>query len=221
MDASLSGGCACSGGIATASSGGLFITFEGGEGSGKTTQARLLARRLRRRGVDVLLTHEPGGTPLGERARRILKGAIPASPLAELLLFAAARAQLVAGVLRPALEAGTWVVCDRYTDSTAAYQGYGRGLDMEAIRAVNALATGGLRPSLTFLLDVPVEAGLRRKGASDDRFEGEGLAFHRRVRSGYLELARREPGRVVVVDGREAASVTARRIWARVEPLLG
>lgn len=170
--------------------------------------------------MHVLLTHEPGGTPLGERARRILKATVPASPLAELLLFAAARAQLVEAVLRPALSAGAWVVCDRYTDSTIAYQGHGRGLDMETVRSVNALATGGLQPSLTFLLDLPVEAGLRRKGATDDRFEGEGLAFHRRVRAGYLKLARREPGRIVVVDGRDAPSVIAHRIWARVEPLL-
>jgi len=170
--------------------------------------------------VDVLLTHEPGGTPLGERARRILKATVPAAPLAELLLFAAARAQLVDVVLRPALNAGTWVLCDRYTDSTIAYQGHGRGLDMKTIRTVNALATGGLQPSLTFLLDLPAEAGLSRKGASGDRFEGEGLAFHRRVRAGYLKLARRETGRIVVVDGRDAPSVIARRIWARVEPLL-
>lgn len=112
------------------------------------------------------------------------------------------------------------MVCDRYADSTIAYQGYGRGLDLETLRRVNALATGGLRPALTFLLDVPVDEGLRRKGASDDRFEEEGLAFHRRVRTGYLRLAREEPRRILVVDGRRPAREIARRIWARVAPLL-
>lgn len=199
---------------------GIFITFEGGEGSGKSRQTRLLTRRLRRRGTPVVLTHEPGGEPLAARLRRLLKGDIALTPEAELLLFAASRAQLTARVIRPALEAGQMVVCDRYADSTLAYQGYGRGLDMEAIRAANRIAMGGLTPHLTVLLDVPAEVGLARKHADDDRFIREPLPFHQRVRQGYLELARSQPGRWLVVDATLAEKEVAGAIWRRVAPLL-
>lgn len=199
---------------------GIFITFEGGEGSGKSTQARALARRLRRRGISLLLTHEPGGEPLAARLRRLLKGNSALAPEAELLLFAASRAQLTARVIRPALRAGQWVVCDRYADSTLAYQGYGRGLDMEAIRAANRMATGGITPHLTVLLDVPAQVGLARKHADNDRFVREPLAFHRRVRQGYRRLARAEPERWLVVNATLPQKEIARIIWQRVARLL-
>ena len=199
---------------------GIFITFEGGEGSGKSTQARALARRLRRRGIPLLLTHEPGGEPLAARLRRLLKGNSALAPEAELLLFAASRAQLTARVIRPALRAGQWVVCDRYADSTLAYQGYGRSLDMEAIRAANRMATGGLTPHLTVLLDVPAQVGLARKHADNDRFVREPLAFHQRVRQGYRRLARAEPERWLVVNATLPQKEIARIIWQRVARLL-
>lgn len=199
---------------------GIFITFEGGEGSGKSRQSRVLARRLRRRGTAVVLTHEPGGEPLAARLRRLLKGDTPLTSEAELLLFAASRAQLTTRVIRPALEAGQVVVCDRYADSTLAYQGYGRGLDMKSIRAANRMATGGLTPHLTVLLDVPAEVGLARKHADNDRFIREPLPFHHRVRQGYLELARSEPRRWLVVDATLPEKEVAGAIWRRVAPLL-
>lgn len=181
---------------------GIFITFEGTEGCGKSTQALLLADYLRGLGWEVLLTREPGGTGLGERLRGVLLGSPEAlAPVTELLLFAADRAQHVEEVIRPALEAGKAVVCDRYSDSTFAYQHFGRGLPLEAVEAVCRVATGGVVPDLTFVLDVPVEEGLARARGRGlfDRFEDAELAFHERVREGYLELARREPGRVRVV----------------------
>ncbi len=188
---------------------GFFITFEGPEGSGKSTQARLLAEWLRDRGVDVLLTREPGGTPVGDRIRSILLDPRldHLSPEAEVLLFSASRAQHVRTLIRPALEAGRVVICDRYADSTYAYQGYGRGLPLEDLQAITRFATGGLKPDLTLLIDVPVEIGLRRKrggSGKDDwnRMEQERLAYHRRVREGYLKLAEQEPQRWVVLDGR-------------------
>lgn len=199
----------------------LFIAFEGGEASGKTTQARLLRDRLRRRGYGVVLLREPGSTALGEGLRRWLKSGRVSSPWAEALLFAAARAEMVALRARPALEAGRFVLCDRYADSTLAYQGYGRGLDLEALRRINRLATGGLAPHLTVLLDLPVEEWARRRRPSpEDRFDREGLEFHRRVRQGYLELARQEPRRWLVVDARLPARQIARLVWERVEGLL-
>ncbi len=199
---------------------GIFITFEGGEGSGKSRQSRLLARRLRLRGTPVVLTHEPGGEPLAARLRRLLKGNTALTPEAELLLFAASRAQLTTRVIRPALEAGQVVVCDRYADSTLAYQGYGRGLDMKSIRAANRMATGGLIPRLTILLDVPAEVGLARKHADNDRFIREPLPFHQRVRQGYLELARSKPRRWLVVDATLLEKQVAATIWRRVAPLV-
>lgn len=197
----------------------LFITFEGGEGCGKSTQARALYRRLSKSGMPVLLTHEPGGTPFGERARRHLKQAnkSPISPLAELFLVAASRAQLVEEVVRPSLDRDITVICDRYTDSTLAYQGYGRGIDLGIIRRVNTIVTGGLSPDWIVLLDVPVDVGLvRKKGAGRDRFESEELTFHERVRQGYLAMARADPGRWLVLDGTFPPKEIKDRIWERV-----
>jgi dTMP kinase len=202
----------------------LFIVFEGGEGCGKSTQTRALYRRLSREGFRAVLTREPGGTKLGERVRRHLKqtGETRISPLAELFLIATARAQLVSEVIRPELEEGQTVICDRFTPSTLAYQGYGRGLDTDAIRHVNDIATDGMSPDLIVLLDVPVEEGLGRKnGKEKDRFESESLAFHTRVRRGYLDMAKADPKRWLVVDGRLPRKVIESTIWARVSVLIG
>ena len=201
----------------------LFITFEGGEGCGKSTQARALYRRLSKSGISVLLTREPGGTPLGEQTRRQLKqtGKSPISPLAELFLVAASRAQLVEEVIRPSLNRNITVICDRYADSTLAYQGYGRGVDFSVIRTVNTIVTGGLSPDLVILLDTPVEVGLARKRtARSDRFESEGIAFHRRVQQGYRTMSSADPGHWLVVDGTLPARKIQGRIWARVSRIL-
>lgn len=187
---------------------GLFITLEGPEGAGKTVLAKRLVAELERRGRVVVSTREPGGTRLGERLRAILleHGADASSagvdPRADALLFNAARAQLVAEVIRPALGRGEVVVCARFADSTLAYQGYGAGLPISELRAIAAAATGGLAPDLTILLDVPPEIGLGRKsGASRNRFESSfDLAFHQRVRAGFLALAQGEPERFRVID---------------------
>jgi len=201
----------------------LFITFEGGEGCGKSTQARRLYRRLLKSGIPVLLTHEPGVTALGRKITRLLKWSedIDISPIAELLLFNASRAQLVREVIRPSLEKGTIVICDRYADSTTAYQGYGRGLDLAAVTAINWIATTGLTPDLTILLDIPVKAGLARKqGKRQDRFQMENINFHRRVRDGYLKLAAAEPERWLVVDATQSRETIASIIWQRLSKLL-
>ena len=192
-----------------------FITFEGVEGCGKSTQLRLLDERLRSAGRDVRATREPGGTPLGERLRALLlDGArAPLDPIAEWLLFEADRRQHIAEVIRPALEAGAWLLCDRFSDSTEAYQSAGRGVDSEFIDAVDARVRDGLRPDLTLLYDLDAAEGLartRRRDARTDRFESEELAFHERVRSRFLEIARREPHRVVIVPAQgDAAAVFA------------
>jgi dTMP kinase len=201
----------------------LFITFEGGEGSGKTVQARALYRRLSRLSIPVLLVHEPGGTPLGRRLRYLLKRQQNAdiSPLSELLMFNASRAQLVDGVIRPGLEKGKVVICDRYADSTTAYQSYGRGLDLKTVDIINRIATRGLKPDLTVLLDIAVEGGLARKRTKErDRFEQEDVAFHRKVREGYLKLAAGEPERWLVVDGALSKTEIGNVIWQRVRQLL-
>ena len=199
----------------------LFITFEGGEGCGKTTQARVLLRKLSRLGYPVLLSKEPGGTRLGqELARRLKNAEADFDPISELFLFAAARAHFISQVIRPALEKGEIVISDRFADSTAAYQGYGRGLDLSFVNAINHAATGGLRPNLIVLLDIEVEAGLGRKGSKKDRFEQEEIAFHRRVREGYLKLATAEPGRWLVVDASKPKGEITRIIWERVKQLL-
>jgi dTMP kinase len=194
----------------------LFVTFEGPEGCGKSTQIRLLTAHLREQGFDILHTREPGSTPIGERVRAILLD--PAhtemQPATEFLLFSAARAQHVVQVIRPHLARGGVVLCDRYADSSLAYQGYGHQLDLEELRVITQFATGGLVPDLTFCLDVPVEVGLRRKtGGSGDawnRMEQKEIAYHERVRRGYLTMAAEDPSRWVVVDAtRKVDSVQA------------
>ncbi|MCP9439355.1 MAG: dTMP kinase [Nitrospira sp.] len=200
---------------------GLFITLEGGEGSGKTTQALHLCRSLTAKGYDVLHTREPGGTTVAEQLRRILLDD-PSEPLAaetEALLILAARRQHVDHVIRPALKRGAIVVCDRFSDSTFAYQGYGRGLDLKALRRMNDWATGQLSPHLTILFDLPVARGLqRRRGTSSirNRLDRETRAFHARVHAGFHALAKREPRRIVVVDARPSPDIVA----AQVETLV-
>jgi len=201
----------------------LFITFEGGEGSGKSVQSRALYRRLSRLAIPAVLTREPGGTSIGRRVARWLKWAqdINISPVTELILFNVSRAQLVIEVIQPDLESGKVVICDRYADSTTAYQSYGRGLDLAMVNAVNNAATRGLTPALTVLLDMPVEAGLaRKKDKKRDRFEQEDMAFHRRVREGYLKLAASEPKRWLVLDATQSKRKIAELIWQKVSQLL-
>ena len=191
-----------------------FVTFEGIEGCGKSTQVRLAGDYLKKHGVPFITTEEPGGTPLGRRIRALLlrkpaKGAARMLPEAELLLFCAARAQHVRELILPSLREGKVVLCDRFSDATTAYQGFGRGLDRDAIRRIDAFSTDGLTPGLTLLFDLPVETGLKRalariagnKGVpAEDRFEREALEFHRNVREGYLSLARSEPERFRIID---------------------
>jgi len=203
---------------------GRFITLEGPDGSGKTLQAAQLADALRARGHDVVLGREPGGTRLGERIREILMAPAgpPIDPLADALLFSAARAEHVVEVIRPALAAGKVVVCARYADSTLAYQGYGAGESVETLRRMQAMATGGLLPDRTILLDLPAEVGLGRKSPDDHtRFEvGFDLEYHRRVRAGFLELAAAEPARWVIVDAdRDGAAVFDDVLGAALEAL--
>ena len=206
---------------------GLFLSFEGGEGSGKSLQARTLAETLGERGREVVLTREPGGTAAGERIRDILLHAreIPLSPEAQLLLFSSARAQLVRDVIRPALDAGKIVIADRFFDSSVVYQGHGQGVPLEAIREVTRLAVGSLVPDRTFLLDVPVEVGLARSGwraeAKWDRFEADATDLHLRVRDAYLRLAAAEPGRFAVIRADRAEAEVAADIRREVDALLG
>ena len=202
---------------------GKFITLEGPEGAGKSTHLARLAEALRERGIEVLTTREPGGTPLCEAVRGILQfnaaGEAPQTR-AEVLLFLASRAQLVSQVIEPALARGTWVLCDRFCDSTFAYQGYGRGLELAQLRALNAFATGGLMPDLTLLLDIPEAESARRlaerKGPAD-RFEQEQAAFHRRLAEGFREMAAAEPARFRVIDSSGSEAQTAAQILAAVE----
>jgi dTMP kinase len=196
---------------------GWFITIEGPEGAGKTTQAARLETWLRSAGVPVIRTREPGGTRLGEKIRDLLLGGASGAidPLADALLFNAARRQLVGEVIRPAIDGGTTVVCARFADSTLAYQGYGSGLELATLRTLEAVATDGLLPDLTILLDLPVEVGLARKTEAIDqtRFEtGFDVAFHRRVRAGFLDLAAAEPERFAVVD----ATAPEAAVWADI-----
>jgi thymidylate kinase (EC 2.7.4.9) len=201
---------------------GLFITFEGGEGCGKSTQARTLYKGLSQLAILTLLTHEPGGTVLGDAIRKWLKRRQenPMSPEVELLLFAASRAQLVSEVIRPALEEGKVVICDRFAHSTLVYQGYGRGLDLPTIEMVNNLATQNLMPDIAILLDISPEQGLARKRTPKDRFELEDLSFHHRVREGYLKTAASEPKRWLVIDATLPKREIAGIIWQRVSSLL-
>jgi dTMP kinase len=184
---------------------GAFITFEGGEGAGKSTQLRLLADHLARSGHDVVQTREPGGSPAAEEIRTLLVtgGADRWSPLAETLLFYAARVEHWREVIEPALASGKTVLCDRFTDSTVAYQAYAGGLPRASIEQLHALVLPGVAPDLTLILDMPVEAGLVRAAArngSENRFEAKGAAFHEKLRNGFLDIARREPARCVVID---------------------
>ncbi len=187
---------------------GTFITLEGPEGAGKTTQVKHLTALLSERGIDHLVTRDPGGTPLGKKIRRILlTPGLEVSPRAELLLYQADRAQHVEELILPALNAGKLVICDRYTDSTMAYQGFGRGIDFDLIENLNQIATGGLKPEYTFLFDLDSEEGLsRRHPAGYDRMEREAMDFHHRVRNGYLTLAKKEPERWYILDAAKPLS---------------
>lgn len=188
---------------------GCFVTLEGPEGAGKTTQAKNLSKQLDTLGVPHIITRDPGGTPLGRQIRRILLNPEnPVNPVTELLLYQADRAQHVADVILPALEAGSLVICDRYTDSTIAYQGYGRNLDLHLIDELNAIATNGLKPELTILFDLDSSDGLARlHPGGHDRLEREALEFHLRVRDGYLKLAKNEANRFRILDAGKPMSV--------------
>lgn len=208
---------------------GLFITFEGPEGSGKSTQIQLLAQHLCRQGHQVLCTREPGGTAIGDQIRHVLHDVANTEmdAHAEVLLYSASRAQLVAQIIQPALEQGMTVLCDRYADSTYAYQGYGRGLDLAALRQLTQFATRGLKPDLTIYLDLPVSEGLQRKQRASEAGTGEWnrmdrleLEFHRRVRAGYLEMIRAEPERWLVVDASLSVEETHAAVCARLEAVL-
>jgi dTMP kinase len=201
---------------------GPFITFEGGEGCGKSTQSRLLLKKLEQQKIPAVLTHEPGGTALGNELRKALKRKRGSfiSPQAELFLVAASRAQLVSEVIRPALEEGKVVICDRFTYSTLVYQGYGRGLELSFVETVNNIATGNLKSDLTILLDISPDQGLARKRSLRDRFELEDLSFHRRVREGYLKMVAAESERWLVIDASLPKGKIAGIIWDRVSRLL-
>ncbi|HYY79008.1 MAG TPA: dTMP kinase [Actinomycetes bacterium] len=200
---------------------GRLVAFEGVEGAGKSTQLELLARELAGRGHEVVVTREPGGTPVGERVRELLLDpAADMHPRTEALLFAAARAELVERVIRPALERGAVVLCDRYLDSSLAYQGGARGLGRRAVADVNRWATGGLVPDLVVLLDVDPALGLARRRGDRDRIEAQDVEFHRRVRDAFRELAAAEPGRFAVVDAAGPVQEVAARVRAAACALL-
>ena len=207
----------------------MFITFEGPEGSGKTTHIDLLSEHLEERGYPMLATREPGGTSIGNRIRAILLDSqnMAMLPASEALLFSAARAQIVNQVIRPHLARGHIVICDRYADSTLAYQGYGHGLDLGMLHTITAFATGGLKPDLTVYLDIDVEEGLRRKLAAHEagtaewnRIDRQEAAFHRQVRAGYLKMAAEEPDRWSLIDATQSVEVIQISIRARVEAML-
>jgi dTMP kinase len=201
---------------------GIFITLEGIEGSGKSTQAAKLRDHLVARGLNVVVTREPGGSPIAEKIRKILLD--PSNkkmvPLAELFLYEASRTQHVAEIIAPALEAGKCVICDRFFDASTAYQGSARGIDTGAVERLNLLATGGIKPDLTIVLDLPADAGLKRLGRSLDRLESESIEFHRRVREGYLRIAAGDPERVKVVDASGPIDDISLRIVQLVETWL-
>ncbi len=199
----------------------MFITFEGPDGSGKSTQISRLAERLRAAGYAVLQTREPGGTTIGEQIRHVLHDLdnTAMQPRAELLLYSAARAQLVGEVIRPHLNRGGLVLSDRFYDSTLAYQGYGHGLELDTLRQIQAFATGGLTPDLTLLFDIDAETGLSRRKVGDgewNRLDAYALEFHNRVRDGYLALAEAEPKRWVRLDAAQSVETLAARVWDAV-----
>jgi dTMP kinase len=208
---------------------GRFITFEGGEGSGKSTQVRLLADRLRGRGIDAVMTREPGGSPFAEQVRGLIldPATAPHSALSEALLFYAARSDLLDTVIRPALAAGRWVVCDRFSDSTRVYQGIAGGVEPSVLDRLEDIVVSGTRPDLTLILDLPADVGLARAagrrggnvGAAQqpDAYEKRGLTFHERLRAGYAAIAKAEPQRCVLVDGAGTAEAIAAEIWGHVE----
>ena len=198
-----------------------FIVFEGGDGAGKSTQARALFRQVKRSGYQIILTREPGGTDLGESLRRLLKNRPGTTPLSELFLFQAARSQLVKQVIQPALDQQIHVICDRFTASTIAYQGYGRGLELGEIPQLNLMASSGLSPDLNILLDLSPRSGFDRRRANQrDAFDGAPEDFHERVRTGYLALAAEEPDRWLVLDATKPRRDLALEIWQKVRPLL-
>jgi dTMP kinase len=204
----------------------MFVTLEGPEGSGKSTQMVLLAAFLEEQGFSVIATREPGGTDIGDQIRATLHDVSNTGmePATEFLLYSASRAQLVREVIIPALAAGKIVLCDRYADSSIAYQGYGRGLDLNALTGITEFATGGLRPDLTFLLDIDVEAGLARRVAGEDemnRLDLETIAFHRRVRDGYHQMAAVDPDRWVFIDAARAPAEVQNSLRATVMQQLG
>ncbi len=219
----------------------LFISFEGGEGAGKTTQSRLLCRRLREAGQCAILVHEPGSTPLGEYLRSYLKSNDPLTAEAELLLFEAARVELVIRTIEPDLLNGCHVIADRFEASTVAYQGYGRGLDLEVVDRLNRFAVKGRAPDITFLLDLDPAEGLRRVGSrqlslalaserssfgqgeapeAQPRFEEETLAFHRRVRRGFMDQANSSPNRWTIIDASMSTEQVAEQVWSRIDAAL-
>jgi dTMP kinase len=208
-----------------------FVTFEGGDGSGKTTQILALEGYLAERGRACLLTREPGGTDLGKLLRQVLLqvGDQPIAPSTELFLYLADRAQHVSEIIAPAISAGKIVLCDRFTDSTLAYQGYGRGIDLKLLRQINDVADHGVRPDMTFLLDCPVEEGLARTARrpvkagqpQEDRFERENIEFHKKVRAGFLNLARLEPARFRVIDASRSEAEVAADIRKVIDRELG
>jgi dTMP kinase len=197
----------------------LFITFEGGEGCGKSLQSKNLNHRLNKLVLPALLIHEPGGTPLGEKIRYLLKKScdIPVSALSELMLFNASRSQIVSDVILPALKEEKIVICDRFSDSTLAYQSFARGLDFKTVQQINDIACQGLKPDITFLLDVPPEIGLgRKKAGAIDRFEQEDVDFHHMVREGFLKLAKKNHNRWVTIDATLPPKAIGEIIWKRV-----
>ena len=206
---------------------GIFITFEGGEGAGKSTQINTLSQRLKQAGQAVLQTREPGGTPLCESIRKLLQSEGPGAamtPEAELLLFTASRAQLTRERILPALAAGQIVLCDRFMDSTTVYQGVARAIDTKSVAQINHFSVGQAKPDLTLLIDLPPEIGLerarQRSGGKLDRIEQEAIEFFQAVRGGYLKLAAAEPERIRVFDGSQPAAVLAAEIWATIEARL-
>ena len=204
---------------------GLFITFEGTDGAGKTTQIQRLAADLSKANYDVCLTREPGGTPISEQIRDMLLNPDHSemSATTELLLYAASRAQHVSEVIKPALKAGKVVISSRFADATVIYQGYGRGLDLERIQHLNRIATDGVKPDVTFVLDLPVEIGLQRVQSSRgglDRLEREKIEFHRRLREGYQTIAQQEPQRLKIIDAQRNPEQVYAQIQAIIQPLL-